>query len=312
MPNWNEVLAKINAVKAQILNASALDIVRREYVKSLADYTGRATIAYYSAWLTRSPNAANLSINDADKNALMAVIHNFDRTKGLDLILHTPGGGLAATESLVDYLRRMFGTDIRAIVPQIAMSAGTMIACSCKEIVMGKESNLGPIDPQMNGVPAHGVIAEFEEAIKQVSANPASLPVWQAIIGKYHPTYLGECQNALVWSEEIVEEWLVSGMFKVKGVSKASARVKAKKIVAKLSDHKATRSHSRHIHIDDCIKMGLKIVKLEDDKKLQDLVLTAHHAYMQTFADATTVSKIVENQLGVAMILHGPVPPNTR
>lgn len=301
MANWNEVLARINTVKAQILNASALDIVRREYVKSLADYTGRATIAYYSGWLTRSPNAANLSINDADKNALMAVVHNLDRTKGLDLILHTPGGGLAATESLVDYLRRMFGTDIRAIVPQIAMSAGTMIACSCKEIMMGKESNLGPIDPQMNGVPAHGVIAEFEEAIKQVSANPASLPVWQTIIGKYHPTFLGECQNALVWSKEIVEQWLISGM--LKGTSKAKA--KAKKIVERLSDHTATRSHARHIHIDDCIKMGLKIVRLEDDKQLQDLVLTAHHSYMQTFSEAATVTKIVENNLGVAMVLHG-------
>ena len=46
--------------------------------------------------------------------------------RGLDLILHTPGGDMAATESLVDYLRAMFGTDICAFVPQLAMSAGTI------------------------------------------------------------------------------------------------------------------------------------------------------------------------------------------
>jgi ClpP class serine protease len=74
-----------------------------------------------------------------------------DRSKGLDLILHTPGGDMAATESLVDYLRQMFGKDIRAIVPQIAMSGGTMIALAWKEILMGKHSNLGPIDPQFSG-----------------------------------------------------------------------------------------------------------------------------------------------------------------
>jgi ClpP class serine protease len=49
----------------------------------------------------------------------MTVIHNMDRSKGLDLLLHTPGGDIAATESIVDYLRSMFGTDIRAIIPQL-------------------------------------------------------------------------------------------------------------------------------------------------------------------------------------------------
>jgi membrane-bound ClpP family serine protease len=58
----------------------------------------------------------------------------------------------------------MFGTNIRAIIPQMAMSAGTMIALSTREIIMGKHSNLGPIDPQIAGIPAHGVIEEFNRA----------------------------------------------------------------------------------------------------------------------------------------------------
>jgi hypothetical protein len=307
MPTWTAVLNEINGVKAQLANASPLDIVRRKYLKELAEYTGRATIAYYSGWLSRSPNSANLAISDSDKNALMATVHGLDRAHGLDLILHTPGGGLAAAESLVDYLRRMFGTDIRAIVPQIAMSAGTMIACSCKEIIMGKPSNLGPIDPQQGGVPAHGVIAEFEQAIREIEKNPASLPVWQSIIGKYHPTFIGECRNAMQWAEEIVEQWLLEGMF---ANSKSQVvRKKIKKIVSELSDHSKMRSHSRHIHIDACIAMGLKITKLEDDAKLQDLVLTTHHAYIQTFGEASHVQKIVENHQGVAMVIGGGSNP---
>lgn len=79
----------------------------------------------------------------------MSVIHKLDRSRGLDLILHTPGGDMAATESLVDYLRSMFGTDVRAIIPQLAMSGGTIMALSCNKIIMGKESSIGPIDPQL-------------------------------------------------------------------------------------------------------------------------------------------------------------------
>ena len=41
---------------------------------------------------------------------------------------------------------------MRAFIPQISMSAGTMIAMSCREIIMGEQSSLGPIDPQMGGI----------------------------------------------------------------------------------------------------------------------------------------------------------------
>ena len=58
--------------------------------------------------------------------------------------------------------------NIRVIVPHMAMSAGTMIACSAKEIIMGKESSLGPIDPQYRNVPAEGVIDEFNRAVKEI------------------------------------------------------------------------------------------------------------------------------------------------
>ena len=106
----------------------------------------------------------------------MATIKDLDSTKGLDLILHTPGGDIAATEALVGYLRSMFNTDIRAIIPQIAMSAGTMIALSCKEIVMGKHSSLGPIDPQLGGLPAHGIIEEFTKASDDAKLYPYMNP----------------------------------------------------------------------------------------------------------------------------------------
>ena len=204
---------------------------------------------------------------------------------------------IAATETIVDYLRKMFGTNFRVIVPQIAMSAGTMIACASKAIVMGKTSNLGPIDPQLNGVPASGVLEEFETAKAEITANPGTIPLWSVIIGKYHPTLIGSCRHAVDWSKEIVTEWLETGMFE----GEADKKQKAEKIVKMFSSQNDTKNHSRHIHIEDCINVGLVIEKLEDDQTLQDLVLTIHHCFDHAISSSNTI-KIIENHNGIAIV----------
>lgn len=298
MPNWNQVLKEIEAKDAKLRNGAvgAVDLVRRGYLKKLHRLTGRPTIAYYSGWLS-NPDGFGADVNDEDKNAFMMAIHGIEKDKGLDLILHTPGGGIAAAESIVDYLHRIFGNDIRAIVPHLAMSAGTMIACSCRSIVLAKHSNLGPIDPQMNGLPAAAVKKEFERALAEISANPAALQVWQFILNKYNPTFIGQCEQAVDWAQDFVRKSLQSNMFD----GEVDAIAKADKIVKALSDVDANKAHSRHIHIDDCIQLGLKIERLEDDKALQDAVLTVHHCFMHSFS-VSGAAKIVENHKGAAFM----------
>lgn len=227
----------------------------------------------------------------------MNVIHNLDRKKGLDLLLHTPGGETAATESLVDYLRSMFRTDIRAIVPQLALSAGTMIACACKEIIMGKHSSLGPIDPQFKGIPAHGVVEEFRRAHQEIRADPSKAAVWQPIIAKYQPTLIGECEKSIAWSNEMVRDWLLTGMLK----GEQDAEQNADNMIKELGDHALTKSHVRHLSFARCDQMGLKVVALEKDPELQDAVLSVHHACIHTLS-ATGAYKIIENHRGIAFI----------
>ncbi|UQY83678.1 SDH family Clp fold serine proteinase [Ralstonia pseudosolanacearum] len=298
MPAWASVLREIGKRKQS--GAQANDIVRRKYLRELHKHTGRNVIAYYSGWLFRPLNAPNLVVGDDDMNAFMAAVHQFDRSKGLDLILHTPGGDIAATEALVKYLWVMFDKDIRVIVPQLAMSAGTMIACSAKWIVLGKQSSLGPIDPQIGGVPAQGVIDEFQMAVEHIKHEPASAPLWQQIVSRYHPSFLNECAQAIDWSRSMVRDWLRENMF----AADADRDAKAKGIVDYLGSHSATGAHARHIPLSKCIDIGLKVERLEDDPKLQDLVLTVHHAYMHTFS-MTPALKITENHRGVATVLMG-------
>jgi ClpP class serine protease len=178
MPNWSEVLSEIQkeATAGNQKARGAFDAIRRKYLKKLHSKTNRNIICYYSAFLSK-PQVFGTDLSDDDKNAFMMSIHQLDRSKGIDLFLHTPGGSVAAAESLVDYLQQMFGKDMRAIVPQIAMSAGTMLACSCKSIVMGRHSNLGPIDPQVNGFPAQGVLDEVKTAHGEIVADPSKLQI---------------------------------------------------------------------------------------------------------------------------------------
>jgi hypothetical protein len=232
----------------------------------------------------------------------MMAVHGLSaaqRAEGLDLILHTPGGSIAATESLVDYLRRIFGKNIRAIVPQIAMSAGTMIACSCSQIWMARHSNLGPIDPHLRGIPAYGVLSEFRKASREISKDPSKRLVWQPILQQYPPAFLGQCTNAIAWSNDFVRTQLQTVMFS--GLPPADAKSKAAEVVKKLASFPRNKTHNRHIHYDECLSIGLDVHLIETDQELQDLVLTVHHCFMHTLMN-TDAYKIIENDRGVALV----------
>ena len=303
MPNWAEVLKEIQqnqAVHVAQANA-AVDIVRRHYLVQLHKYTNRNVIAYYSGFLSK-PGIYQADINDEDKNGFMMAVHKLDRSKGLDLILHTPGGDIAATQSIVDYLHKKFGNNLRAIIPQIAMSAGTMFACSCREIIMSDHSNIGPIDPHLSGIPAFGVIEEFRRACKEVKTDPNKIPIWQSIIGQYRPTFLSRCENAIKWSNDFVQNQLEKVMFE----GHSDAHSKAKVIVNKLTDYSKNKTHNRHIHYEECHEMGLTVSRMEEDDNLQDLVLTVHHCYMHALMN-TRSYKMIENHLGVALVKNEAV-----
>lgn len=297
MPDWKNVLEEI-AVEQVKQTASAFDFVRRNYLKQLAAHTGRNVIAYYSGFLTKG-RVEGIEITEDDKNGFMLSIHELDRSKGLDLILHTPGGSVAAAESIVDYLREMFGNDVRAIVPQIAMSAGTMIACSCRSIVMGKHSNLGPVDPHFNGIPAVGVLEEIKRAYTDIKSDPAYTAIWGPILQKMPPSFVQQCSWAVERSKAFVQEALTANMFRK--MRKPQRDKAAAHIRDKLTDLGENKGHDRHFHLRDCEGMGLVVERLEEDEILQDLVLTIHHCYMHTLAN-TAAFKIVENQDGKAMV----------
>ena len=123
------------------------------------------------------------------------------------------------------------------------------------------------------------------------------IPIWQPIIARYNPTLIGEAEKAISWSEEMVEEFLTTGMF----ANEAQPKAMARHVVEELGSHALTKSHDRHISPQRAEAFGLKITKLEENAPLQDAVLSVHHACLITFA-STAAIKMIENHDGVAYI----------
>ncbi len=300
MPTWGEILNELTASR----DPRKFDAVRRKYLVQLSQHTGRATILYSSKFATPgtpvSPDL--LSINDEDLQGLMEVTHGIDNPN-LDLILHSPGGTIEAAEALVLYLRSKF-SHIRVVVPNLAMSAATMISCASNRVIMGKHSFLGPIDPQFilntamgpRSVSAEAIKEQFELAQKECK-DPTNLGAWIPMLSQYGPDLLIKCEHACAMSKTLVQSWLAQYMFQ----GEAAAKRKAAKIAKWLARHRYFKTHGRHIPREALEKQGLLIDHLETDEVLQDLVLSVFHATNHTFNGSTAV-KIIENHEGRAFV----------
>ncbi len=305
MPTWGEILTELSQT-----NPPDFDGVRRKYLRQLHAVTGRAVILYASAWFESRPiPPADLQVSNTDVGGFMEAVSNIHEDE-LDLIVHSPGGSAEAAESIVEYLRCRF-KKIRVIVPVSAMSAATMIALSADEIVMGQHSQLGPIDPQFiistpegpRTAPAKAILNQFELAKKECR-SPENLAAWMPILRTYAPGLLTQCEDSTRLASDMVAGWLKRYMHK-------KNEAKAAKIAKWFADYESFRSHGRRVGRDQARDVGVTIADLEGDHKIQDAVLSVHHATMHTFA-STAAAKIIENHHGRAWVRHNsagmPVP----
>jgi hypothetical protein len=306
MPSRNEIVESIFNLKQ-----NAEHIIRRGYLQQLSQLTGRDTIIYATAFTAnRQPDLSRYfySITLEDMQGFMSALYGL-KGDALDLILHSPGGSLEAADQIVQYLRSKY-RHIRAIVPQNAMSAATMLACACDQIVMGKHSALGPIDPQITfptqsghfTAPAQEILDEFERARKEVAAEPAVAPLWIGKMKDYPPGLLEICQSAIELSREKVTDWLANGMFK----GLPDARARAQTIADWLADTNTRKTHGTPVTIEQAQAIGLLVEPLEADQAFQEAVMGVFHATEITL-EITGIVKLVENQDGVGWFVSmGP------
>jgi ClpP class serine protease len=110
------------------------------------------------------PFARYIDIHDSEE--VLRAIKLTDPNMPIDLILHTPGGLVLATEQIALALCRHPGR-VTVFVPHYAMSGGTLLALAADEIVMDENAVLGPVDPQLGQWPANSIL----KAVEQKQAN---------------------------------------------------------------------------------------------------------------------------------------------
>jgi len=289
-------------VQPDPLSPSPYDLIRRKYLRELASHTGRPVIVYASGWMEGRPvnDPSQVTVHSRDMMGFMEAVHSIPKGP-LDLMLHSPGGSADAAEAIMSYLRSEGFGPIRALIPISAMSAATMMALCCDEILMGRHSQLGPIDPQFTiptpdgprSAPAQAILDQFEKAKAECAANSASLAAWLPILRSYGPGLISQCLSAQTAAEDMVSVGMTKYMFAGSGDDQ-KAEAKAKEIAAWFNDHKMHRSHGKPLRYEDVEAKGVKVTALEDGQELQDRVLSAWHA-VQISLSGVAVNKIVES-----------------
>lgn len=316
MPSWPQLLATLDAAPSpekrdQLLRSALFGSLQK--VSELRD--GRNVIFYTSAFLQKPHAPAESAVlTQEDLHGFMAVMHGMDFSRGLTLILHTPGGVIIATETIVDYLRSKF-PNLEVIIPTYAMSAGTMISLAADRIIMGRQSQLGPIDPQLvvtgRQVSAQAILDQFEFARHQVSADPSSAYVWGSILPSLGPSLLQEARYAVEYGQRVVATWLSRYMFN----DLPNSSEQAQAVARHFGDGSKHLSHGRRINRDEARQQGLTILDLEDDQELQEATLTAYHAITILFEQGPMTKAVLApgekawmKQIGVAPPPNPPAP----
>jgi hypothetical protein len=286
-----------------------------EFTRAVSQQTGRPTITYLTNLANPGSPGNPGQIHLSDKTIFADLIDSIPSDQpNLDLVIHSPGGIAEAADMLVKILRARF-THIRALVPNYAKSASTMLCMACDEIWMDERSELGPIDPQvpvplrnmMRYVPAQAILSGFAAARKEIEAGSAgTLRAFLPLLEQYDLALFEVCKNAQELSEDLVTDYLAQAMLRG-GFPRRGARARARRIAKQLGDAKLHKSHGRAITLADLQALGVPGVRdlcTAPDLRTQLWRLYCAHEIM--FDRQPDISKAFTSSAGVVIFKQAP------
>ena len=293
MPSWAELQDELNQVEPADRGGFIANRCQ-QCTKRIESICGR-NVLYYASSFLQKPQVPGLftAINREDINGFMAGVHGLDFDKGLLLILHTPGGLAEAAQTIVDYLRSKF-RDIDVLIPTYAMSAGTMIALACDRIIMGRQSQIGPTDPQLivgdRQFSAHSIVEQFEEAKQDIAADVITAHAWAPVLRSFGPALLQEARKSIGYGRDLVQGWLQEYMF----AQRADAAALAQEVAGYFGGQNHG-SHGRRISRSEARERKLEIVDLEDNQRLQEEALTLYHLSTTAFEQGPALKSVLSS-----------------
>ncbi len=240
-----------------------------------------------------------------------AVEKTQSRTKGIAIIHDTPGGVVEVVERMVKILRHHY-KEVVFIIPNRAMSAGTVFALSGDKIYMNYFSCLGPIDPQIERIsvdgqrkliPALSYVNQYKKLMEKAQSGNLNSVEFSLLKEQFNLSELETFIQAVELTEDLLKTWLVEYKFKNWKVTEASQskvtikikRKRAKEIAGQLSDYTLWHSHSRMIDKETLEKIGLKINDFSEIEGLEALV-NNYYGLLTDFMQNEKIGLFIHNK----------------
>lgn len=265
-------------------------VLRAETFRRIERITGTPLICYVSR-TANVPSGVTNYIDDSDLTAFGDMVHLVEGEK-IDVLLVSNGGSAETTERIVHLLRERF-EQIRFIIPANAYSAATMMCLAGDEILMGPLATLGPIDPQIGGIPARAILRSFERLEQRLKEEgPQAITAYMPLLQKYDLHTLEICRSAEELSQELARTWLSKYMYKCQDDNEVVTS-----IVKFFASYDVHKSHSRGINRQLAREIGLKVNNIEEIEGLADLVSSLRNQYDILF-DQFPFYKVFEDARG--------------
>jgi hypothetical protein len=248
--------------------------LRQLLIRDIEAHTGRSLIVYFA-----DCNVAASQLDGNDDVYVAELLNACQRGRPVDLLIETNGGGTDATEKICALLRGS-APDLRVIVPRRAKSNGTVIALCGQTIVMGVESELGPIDPSINGVPVEFVL----------NAPPGSFGIIDMQIA----------ETARKQTQKLAMDLLSTGMLKGSSKDDISA------LINKVATRDRYHSHGSVIDSKEAASLGLNVTHLGPEDELWRKVCLLRAMY-QVDCPQFRYMKIFEGTR-VSLVVAAPPP----
>jgi hypothetical protein len=255
-----------------------------ETVNNTLNYFGHQVCKFFEADVFAYYGGINPQYFSEFRKSIESLAGHDDRPSNLIFFVHTGGGVVEFVEQMVNIIRQHYD-EVWFVVPDMAMSAGTILCMSGDKIYMDYTSALGPIDPQVQNnegqfVPALGYLDQVERMILKSHANQLSDAEF-ALLQNQDLATLRRYEQAKELSISLLKTWLVKYKFKDwsthsstgDDVTPEEKEVRAEQIAEQLSDHKKWHSHGRSINIQTLKgDLNLLIEDYTDNIELRNLV----------------------------------------
>lgn len=261
-------------------------------ISAFPDLQGRALVSLFTSF------DHNVQLEDVDADILQSVLQGLDLSKGLALMVSSPGGYGIAAERIVRICRSYSGTkDFWAIVPSKAKSAATLICMGAAKILMSPASELGPVDPQVlqeidgqwKQFSAYSLVSGYDALFDKASKARGRIEPYIQQLGHYDDRDIVRYRSQIKLSQDMAIKVLSSGM--LKGKTNAAIR---KAIKVFLEPEAGTHAHGRPIYGPEAATCGLKIEDIDVKGKFWEKV---YELYVRTsqYVNSSHACKIVES-----------------